>query len=182
MIYLLEYDSVGTVQDRKTEHERGRELLRFGLEKQYGLQAVVRQESGRKPYLVNISDVYFNISHSSGLVVCSIDEREIGIDVEQIRPYDRRLMQRICTEEEIAYICGGNREEEQMQNERFFRIWTLKESYLKATGQGLAVPMKKVSFIIDRSDPAMIRSNVSGWKFSQFRYAGRYMISQCSAC
>lgn len=182
MIYLLEYDSVGAVQDRKTEHERGRELLRFGLEKQYGLQAVVRQESGGKPYLENIPDVYFNISHTSGLVACGIDEREIGIDVEQIRTYDRRLMQRICTEKEIAYICGGNSDEEQMQNERFFRLWTLKESYIKATGQGLAVPMKEVSFVIDRGNPTMIRSNVSGWKFSQFCYAGRYMVSQCRAC
>lgn len=182
MIYLLEYDSVGTVQDRKTEHERGRELLRFGLERQYGLQGMVRQEAGKKPYLENIPDVYFSISHTSGLVACGIDAREIGIDVEYIRPYDRRLMHRICTEEEIAYICGGNRDEEQMQNERFFRLWTLKESYLKATGQGLAVPMKEVSFVIDRSDPAMIRSNVTGWKFSQFRYAGRYMISRCRAC
>ncbi len=179
MIYLLEYDSAGAAQDRKTEHERGRELLRFGLEKRYGLQAVVRQEPGGKPYLENIPGVYFNISHTSGLVVCGIDEREIGIDVEQLRPYDRRLMQRICTEEEIAYICGGNREEEQAQNERFFRIWTLKESYLKATGQGLAVPMKEVSFIIGGGDPAMIQSNMSGWKFSQFRYARRYIISQC---
>ena len=88
MIYLLEYDSAGAAQDRKTEHERGRELLRFGLEKRYGLQAVVRQEPGGKPYLENIPGVYFNISHTSGLVVCGIDEREIGIDVEQLRPYD----------------------------------------------------------------------------------------------
>ncbi|MDE6566199.1 MAG: 4'-phosphopantetheinyl transferase superfamily protein [Lachnospiraceae bacterium] len=182
MIYLLEYDTDGAVQNRKIEHERGRELLRFGLEKSYGLQAIVRQESGGKPYLENISGVYFNISHTSGLVACGIDEREIGIDVERICRYDRRLMQRICTEEEIAYICGDDREEEQAQNERFFRLWTLKESYLKATGQGLAMPMKEVSFVIDRGNPAMIRSNVSGWEFSQFRYARRYMISQCRAC
>lgn len=179
MIYLLEYDIFGTVQDRKTEHERGRELLRFGIERQYGLQAVVRQETRGKPYLENIPGVYFNISHSSGLVACGIDGQEIGIDVEQIRPYDKRLMQRICTEEEMAYLCGDNREGEQAQNERFFRLWTLKESYLKATGQGLAVPMREIAFILDGEDPVRIQSNKAGWEFSQFRYAGRYIISQC---
>ena len=179
MIYLLEYDSAGAVQDRKTQHERGRELLRFGLERQYGLQALVRQESGGKPYLENASGVYFNISHTSGLVACGIGEQEIGIDVEWIRPYDRRLMQRICSEEEMVYLCGDRREGEQMQNERFFRLWTLKESYLKATGQGLAVPMREITFILNSEDPVEIRSNMAGWEFSQFRYAGRYIISQC---
>lgn len=179
MIYLLEYDSVGAWQDRRTEHRRGRELLRFGLERQYGLSGVVQQKSGGKPYLDNIPGVYFNISHTSGLVVCGIDDCEIGIDVERIRPYDRRLMHRICTDEEMDYIYGGNRDGEQIQNERFFRLWTLKESYLKATGQGLAVPMQEISFILDGNGSIVIGSNVWGWEFSQFRYSSRYIISQC---
>lgn len=179
MIYLLEYDSAGAVQDRRTEHERGRELLRFALERKYGLQAVVQQESGGKPYLEKVPGVYFNISHTSGLVACGIGRQEIGIDVERIRSYDKRLMQRICTEEEMAYICDDNKEGEQIQNERFFRLWTLKESYLKATGQGLAMPMREIIFILDREDPVHIRSNMAGWEFWQFCYAGRYIISQC---
>ncbi len=179
MIYLLEYHSVGAGQDRITEHSLGRELLRFGLEQQYGLSGIVQQKSGGKPYLDNMPGVYFNISHTSGLVVCGMDEREIGIDVERVRPYDRRLMHRICTDEEMDYICGGNRDGEQMQNERFFQLWTLKESYLKATGQGLAVPMRGISFVLDGRDPIVIESNVPGWEFWQFRYSNRYIISQC---
>lgn len=182
MVYLLEYDTAGTVQDREKERERGRELLRFGLDRQYGLQAVVRQESGVKPYLEGESGIYFNISHTSGLVACAINTQEIGIDVEYIRPYDRRLMHRICTEEEIAYIDGGNRVGEQIKSERFFRLWTLKESYLKAIGRGLAVPMKEVSFILDGSDTEQITSNVPGWTFRQFRFANRYLVSLCCRC
>lgn len=179
MVYLLEYDTVETVQDRQTEQKRGRELLRFGLDRQYGLQAVVRQESGGKPYLEGVSGIYFNISHTCGLVACAVDTQETGIDVEWIRPYDKRLMRRICTEEEIAYIDGGNRVGEQIKNERFFRLWTLKESYLKAIGQGLAVPMKEISFIMEGDPPEQISSNLPGWSFRQFRYANRYLISLC---
>lgn len=182
MVYLLEYDTAGTIRDRETERERGRELLRFGLDRQCGLQGVIRQEPCGKPYLEGVSGIYFNISHTSGLVACGIDQQEIGIDVEYIRPYDKRLMRRICTEEEIAYICGGNRVGEQIQNDRFFRLWTLKESYLKATGQGLAVPMKEVSFIMNGDDPQRIQSYLTGWAFRQFRYAGRYLVSLCRRC
>lgn len=182
MVYLLEYDTVGMIQDRQAERKRGRELLRFGLDRQYGLRAVVRQESGEKPYLEGVSGIYFNISHTKGLVACGIEEQEIGIDVEWIRPYDRRLMRRICTEEEIAYIEDGNRVGEQIKNERFFRLWTLKESYLKATGQGLAVPMKEISFIMEENNREQISSNLPGWTFRQFRYAGRYLVSLCRRC
>lgn len=179
MVYLLEYDSVGRVQDRQTEHERGRELLRFGLDRQYGIQGSVRQETGGKPYLENAQGIYFNISHTRGLVVCGIDDREIGIDVECIRPYDERLMHRICTKEEIAYICANDEGGGRKQNEKFFQLWTLKESYLKATGQGIGIPMQEVSFLLDRDYTNRIQSNVSGWEFSQFRYAGKYLISLC---
>ena len=179
MIYLSEYDSVGRQQDKHTEHEIGRSLLRFALEKNYGRSYTVGREEGGKPVLEEAQGIYFNISHTRGLVVCGISERVIGVDTEYIRPFDRRLMRRVCTEEEIAYIYqnSGNREDQEQQSQRFFRLWTLKESYLKATGQGISIPMREVCFSLeDRGD---IRADIQGWKFRQFRYGGRFIISVC---
>ena len=48
--------------------------------------------------------------------------------------------------------------------ERFFRLWTLKESFVKATGQGLAFPLKDITFSWEEAD---IKGSVPGWHFYQ---------------
>lgn len=182
MIYLSEYDSVGRRQDMHTEHELGRSLLRFGLERELGRNCAVRQEQGKKPVLDGAPGIFFNISHTRGLVVCGISGRVIGVDTEYIRPFDERLMRRVCTEDEIAYIYGdgGGSEDPSRQQERFFRLWTFKESYLKATGQGITVPMKEVRFFPEQGGGRnRIRFCMPGWAFRQFRYGGRFIVTVC---
>ncbi len=185
MIYLLEYLSTNGSQDKKREHELGRQLLSFGLIKNYGRDYAVEQDGNNKPVLNSDMGIQFSISHTKGLVACGISRGNIGVDTEHIRPYDERLMKRVCTGDEIAYICKHKGAEA----ERFFRIWTLKESYLKATGEGISVPMKDISFTIGESDfppPCRIRSgmgiitaNKPGWEFRQFVFANKFIVSIC---
>ena len=47
-----------------------------------------------KPYAKNLT-VEFNISHSDDMVVCAIDSKPIGIDIEKIRPINLKTAQRI---------------------------------------------------------------------------------------
>ena len=96
-----------------------------------------------KPFAIGL-DVEFNISHSGDLVVCAVDDKPVGIDVEQIRPMDFEVIKRICMEDEIAYILEDN-----LRNDifckitdylvltRFFEAWTLKEAYGKLMGIGI---------------------------------------------
>lgn len=185
MIYLLEYLSTNGPQDKKREHELGRQLLSFGLIKNYGRDYAVEQNGNNKPVLNSDMGIQFSISHTKGLVACGISKGKIGVDTEYIRLYDERLMKRVCTEEEIAYICKHKGAEA----ERFFRIWTLKESYLKATGEGISVPMKDISFMIGEGDfppprgicsgKRIIAANKPGWEFRQFVFANRYVVSIC---
>jgi 4'-phosphopantetheinyl transferase len=176
MFYLSEYRLSGTLENRKKEHALGRTLLSYGLSLEYGIKAEVLEEQGQKPRLKDRKDIFFNISHTLGLVVCGISTREIGVDVEKIRPFKERVMKRICTETEQKYI-GEN-------SEHFFRIWTLKESYLKAIGAGLAKPMREMEFWIQNNENEIqtdtkIVCSIEGWKFSQFLYAGSYVVSIC---
>lgn len=180
MIYLTEYDPVDRMCDRETEHRLGGELLQFALEREYGSSYEVVREGNAKPFLAGEQGIDFSITHTEGLVVCGISGKRIGVDAEYIRPFDDRLMRRICTEEEIAYITGVDGGSK-MREERFFRLWTGKESFLKATGQGLSLPMKEIGFSVRAGEKQRmdIRGNIPGWQYTQFRYRGRFMVTVC---
>lgn len=92
----------------------------------------------------------------------------LGVDIEQIREKDNlRVARRCFTEREYAYVSGQKevvsqepadshgglaeklrfKPDDSLSAERFFYLWTMKESYLKLTGDGISVPLN--SFEID---------------------------------
>ena len=96
-----------------------------------------------KPRCVS-GPAHFNLSHSGEWVVAAVSGREIGVDVERIDPrMDLSLADRLFTPAERAYF----ESEEQGRRERFFELWTFKESYIKCTGTGLSVPLASFSVV-----------------------------------
>lgn len=87
-----------------------------------------------KPCLRN-NRLQFNLSHSEERVMCAISEREVGCDVEKVIPVEPGIAERLFSREECRWIALGETQDE--QNERFFRIWTQKESFAKMTGLGM---------------------------------------------
>jgi len=80
--------------------------------------------------------MFFNLSHSSGLSVLAFDpENEIGADVERIdHDFDyETIVQHFFSPEEGRYIFDLKEESRQ----RFYEIWTRKEALLKAVGIGI---------------------------------------------
>jgi 4'-phosphopantetheinyl transferase len=88
-----------------------------------------------KPGLAN-SPIAFNVSHSHQLALFAIAARpRIGVDLEYVRPIEAAsLAQRFFSAQEAAMITALSGAEQQRV---FFRGWTQKEAYLKATGDGL---------------------------------------------
>ena len=83
-----------------------------------------------------ISDnVYFNISHSDGVVVLATAERPIGVDIEKIRPRNYSLVDYISSIEENEYI---------KNDINFFEVWTNKESLVKCLGTGIRKNVKDI--------------------------------------
>jgi len=204
MLYFIEYEPTGKAEDRKTEHILGRRLLEYGLWEEYGRTYDVKQMEGGKPYLPKAPHISFNISHTKGIVVCAVSEKEIGIDVEYIREAKKAVIRRICSREETEYIFGeadrmesiksengklGNMESGNIKLEntnpkeihmRFTRIWTLKESYIKAIGKGLSFSLKEISFFLkDTKKGAVITGSIPGWNYRQFMLRGKYIVSIC---
>jgi 4'-phosphopantetheinyl transferase len=102
-----------------------------------------------KPEIINSPlPLRFNISHTKNLIICAVTLiDDIGCDVENIgRNNDvLAIAERYFSPQETTELFALPTEE---QRNRFFDYWTLKESYIKAWGLGLAIPLADFSFTI----------------------------------
>lgn len=101
-----------------------------------------------KPLLVGPgvkSGILFNLSHTAGMVATAVTcVGEVGVDVETVRPRDHlNLARRYFAPWEISQLESLAAEE---QPDAFFRLWTLKEAYIKAKGLGLAMDLARFGF------------------------------------
>lgn len=136
-------------------------------------------EVSGKPYLSEFPNLHFNVSHSAGLCAIAFSHvARVGVDVEQINA-DATLVTEICGQlapEERSCLASYTSEE---RFERFFTIWTLKEAYAKARGDGLALPLESYAFTFDgnriafRSD----HDDALAWQFRSGVAAGRWRWS-----
>jgi len=103
-----------------------------------------------KPEVINCPlPLRFNISHTKNLIVCAVTlEDDIGCDVENTGRNNDVLA--------IAGRYYSSKESHELfalpvnqQHNRFYDYWTLKESYIKAWGLGLAIPLTDFSFSIN---------------------------------
>jgi 4'-phosphopantetheinyl transferase len=180
-IYLERYEAIQGKKKREQEHGLGKELLRIGLKDLYGIgselqdQPVILKGEHGKPYLKDFPHIHYNISHTDGMVACAIGDRQLGIDVERIRPFRQNIIKKVFSDAE------RHRMEEIPESERsqyFFRIWTLKESYLKATGLGITVPLTTISF--EWKEEASFACSVPGASYHQTMLEGGYVLSICT--
>ena len=115
-------------------------LLRQGLFEKYRISEPVEflYNGYGKPYLKGYPHIFFNFSHCERGIVCAIADFEIGIDMQEIHPYDPGVANLVCTADELRRLA------ESIDPARLFcRIWTAKESYAKARGIGLADVLKQ---------------------------------------
>lgn len=128
------------------QHSAAYEMLFDVIKQLYGVNAsfddILTSERG-KPYFKDIP-LSFNISHSKGIAVSAVTEREngeVGVDCENIRIYRRNTAARVFSPEERQLIMDSSD-----INLAYTKLWTLKEAYVKYTGTGLAGHMRDISF------------------------------------
>jgi len=125
----------------------------------------------------------FNLSHKPGCVACLVGAgRELGVDVEDAAAAPTQFLEiaaRFFSPSEAAELRGlpaapGSK--------RFFELWTLKESYIKARGVGLSLGLSHFSFSVD-ADRATVRfderfdDRAEAWDFRLFRPDERHVIA-----
>ncbi|MEZ9744167.1 4'-phosphopantetheinyl transferase superfamily protein [Vibrio splendidus] len=110
----------------------------------------------------------FNISHSKEhllIAVCQIEGKQVqlGVDIEHARSSTNidSIMKHYFSDKELADLLELSKEE---QRERFFDLWALKESYIKATGKGLATSLRSFSFEFSNLTEQTLSIHASGFQ------------------
>ena len=131
-----------------------------------------------KPYVKNVENLQFNVSHSGEWVVCAVDTEPIGIDIEIIKSINLKVAKRFFSQEEYRDFVS---KDENGKTSYFYDLWTLKESYIKAVGRGLSIPLNTITIQLGRSGINIKNPPVEGdFYFKQYWIDDLYKLSVCS--
>lgn len=76
-----------------------------------------------------VKGYYISVSHKDNYVVACIDNKEIGVDIEKIKNFNKNILKYFFNDEEIKYIKNNNK--------KFFKLYTIKECILKIENKNL---------------------------------------------
>ena len=132
---------------------------------------VICRDKHGKPFISD-SDIGFSLSHSGEYVMCAAGYARVGCDIQKIREAERAIRCFCPEEREYIKIHGGD-------SRLIMRMWSLRESYVKAVGNGLAATE---DFCIDISGAVPVLK--SGGELSPcfFREFDIYDGYVCAAC
>jgi 4'-phosphopantetheinyl transferase len=109
-------------------------LLLLHILKKHGKEnSKIKFNEFGKLYITD-DEFQFNLSHSGNYAVCSFGLGSNGVDIEQYQKCDYDIAKSFFDQREYALI-------KEVGDTMFTRIWTLKESYIKAVGKGLSIPL-----------------------------------------
>ena len=135
-------------------------------------------EPGGKPLVGGGLGPHFNLSHCDGLVACALSlDVPLGVDVELIQRHaSLDVAEHYFALSERAWLLGLPEAE---RPQGFFKLWTMKEAVIKATGKGIYQDLQTfmVSFDplrIHFLDPA--RAEPGEWRFLQQLIGERHLL------
>lgn len=140
-----------------------RALLSFALKDAWGwthTPPVARGKFG-KPRFPDYPGRRFSLSHTAGLCLCALSGAgEVGVDIETVRPRRDSLPRYVMDDREFSAFDGTW--------EEFYRLWTLKEAFVKLRGGSIFPPRS-----VPVPPPVLYRSYAGpGWRAALCAEAG----------
>lgn len=116
-------------------------LLKHALLREYGMSdnPVFEYSPDGKPSIVGHPGIHFNLSHCPCATACVVSNIPVGIDVERIRPFKESLGHYVLSDAEYESVISSSDKDAE-----FIRLWTMKESLLKFTGEGIRRDLKSL--------------------------------------
>lgn len=139
-------------------------LLQDALSSEYGITGAqpefVYNDKG-KPLLKGHPEINFSMSHCHDATALAIDDRPVGIDIENYDHYSEEVARTVMSEEEMRDILSSPQPAVE-----FTRLWTMKESFFKLTGDDHG------------GDIAHMLEDTSAYEFRTFDYPD-YLLTTC---
>ena len=111
-----------------------------------------------KPYIKDMEDFFFNLSHSGDMAVIAVSDREVGVDIQKLKHFNDSLVDHVFNKEDLKLAAelaeeladassssntagAGDSSFDQV----YTRMWSMKESVMKHTGKGLSLDPKVIT-------------------------------------
>lgn len=132
-----------------------------------------------KPSVKGHKEWQFNLSHSDNWVVCAVGKYPIGIDIEKMDTRNLGIARHYYTAYENERIQAFSDERDRMKE--FYKLWTLKESYMKAIGLGLRKRMDSFEFHLEGEAEVLFEKEIDteNFSFSSMIPDEEYIMSLC---
>lgn len=128
-----------------------------------------------KPAFAHMPGVHFNLSHSGDCVVLAFSDREVGVDVQQLRPVKESMAQKVlaCPEyDKYLWLPDDGTAREDW----FARCWCAKECYGKLTGNGIGQGMNTLVF---REEQQKIQDTINQKEVACMEYIPKIGYRMC---
>ena len=139
-------------------------LLQDALNSEFGIQGAkpefIYDDKG-KPLLKDYPEIHFSMSHCHDAAALAIDDRPVGIDIENYAHYSEEVARTVMSDEEMRDILSSPQPAVD-----FTRLWTMKESLFKLTGDDHG------------GDIAHMLEDTSAYEFTTFDYPD-YLLTIC---
>jgi 4'-phosphopantetheinyl transferase len=124
----------------------------------------------------------FNLTHAGGLVACAVSACVVGVDTEPLGRGAEILgtMARVFSAREAAELAAVA---ELLRPRRAVDLWTLKEAYLKARGDGIKVRLERISIACNPTggyaldDVRVLDDEPHDWQLAVRDVADSYVVA-----
>ena len=130
-------------------------------------------------------DSIFNLSHSGKYALCTVvcGEKDVkaGCDIEEIKKFHEKIVQKYFCNSEKEYILS--KETDEQRREVFYRYWVLKESFAKATRYGMKIGIDSYEIRCTEEEAILINQPdyiKEKYYFREYKMDIPYKIAVCA--
>ena len=123
-----------------------------------------------------VEGLYFNLSHSGSMVVCAVSEKPVGCDIEKCKTAPKKVAEHFFGQRELDYLKELKGDD---YDRAFFRLWTMKESYVKMTGEGASIPFRSFEVVLGLETHVFREELLQTCEIKEYDIPG-YQVAVCT--